>query len=151
MHGPSPPLACWPSPRSSSSSPSRHQRGSWTLSRRKTSSYTRASGKSAGTGSTPKRSNVASMIPCPVRYVKPIMTSSNGNISASLTLCAGNPPITGGFLSQRDSNADPWCLNKHCWRNTRMTCNSARHGGHLTSPSCHEAFVETASDLCNAN
>ena len=85
MHGPSPPRACWPSPRSSSSSPSRHQRGSWTLSRRKTSSYTRASGKSAGTGSTPKRSNVASMIPCPVRYVKPIMTSSNGNISASLS------------------------------------------------------------------
>ena len=30
-----------------------------------------------------------------------MMTSSNGNISALLTLCEGNPPVTGGFPSQR--------------------------------------------------
>ena len=30
-----------------------------------------------------------------------MMTSSNGNISASLALCAGNSPVTGEFPSQR--------------------------------------------------
>ena len=30
-----------------------------------------------------------------------MLTSSNGNISASLALCGGNPPVTGGFPSQR--------------------------------------------------
>ena len=30
-----------------------------------------------------------------------LMTSSNGNISALLALCDGNPPVTGGFPSQR--------------------------------------------------
>ena len=30
-----------------------------------------------------------------------MMTSSNGNISALLALCEGNPPVTGGFPSQR--------------------------------------------------
>ena len=29
------------------------------------------------------------------------MTSSNGNMSALLALCAGNSPVTGEFLSQR--------------------------------------------------
>ena len=29
------------------------------------------------------------------------MTSSNGNIFTSLALCEGNPPVTGGFPSQR--------------------------------------------------
>ena len=29
------------------------------------------------------------------------MTSSNGTISASLALCDGNPPVTGGFSSKR--------------------------------------------------
>ena len=28
------------------------------------------------------------------------MTSPNGNISALLSLCKGNPPVTGGFPSQ---------------------------------------------------
>ena len=32
---------------------------------------------------------------------KDTMTSSNGNFSALLTLCEGNPPVTGGFPSQR--------------------------------------------------
>ena len=39
------------------------------------------------------------------RAIKPtspvMMTSSNGNISALLALCEGNPPVTGGFPSQR--------------------------------------------------
>ena len=30
-----------------------------------------------------------------------MMTSSNGNISALLVLCKGNPPVTDGFPSQR--------------------------------------------------
>ena len=30
-----------------------------------------------------------------------MMMSSSGNNSALLTLCEGNPPVTGGFLSQR--------------------------------------------------
>ena len=30
-----------------------------------------------------------------------MMTSSNGNISALLALCEGNPPVNGGFSSQR--------------------------------------------------
>ena len=30
-----------------------------------------------------------------------MMTSSNGKISALLTLCEGNPPVTGGFPWQR--------------------------------------------------
>ena len=32
---------------------------------------------------------------------KIMMTSSNGKISALLTLCVGNPPVTGGFSWQR--------------------------------------------------
>ena len=34
-----------------------------------------------------------------------IMTSSNGSISALLALCEGNPSVTGGFPSQRASDA----------------------------------------------
>ena len=30
-----------------------------------------------------------------------MMTSSNGNISALLALCAGNSPVTGEFPAQR--------------------------------------------------
>ena len=31
-------------------------------------------------------------------------------LSALLSLCAGNPPVTGGFPSQRDSNVYLWCV-----------------------------------------
>ena len=51
------------------------------------------------------------------------MTSSNGNIiRASVPFCGEYSPVTGGFPSQRDNNADLWCffvvslnklLNKH--------------------------------------
>ena len=36
--------------------------------------------------------------------------------SMLLSLCAGNPPVTGGFPSQRDSNADLWCYFVVSWR-----------------------------------
>ena len=35
------------------------------------------------------------------RQTHTMMTSSNGNISASLALCAGNSPVTGEFPAQR--------------------------------------------------
>ena len=41
---------------------------------------------------------------------KIMMTSSNGNISALLELCAVNSPITGEFPAQRSSNAELWCF-----------------------------------------
>ena len=45
------------------------------------------------------------------------MTSSDGNISASLAICVGNSPVTGEFLSQRSvtRNSDVFfdlCPNK---------------------------------------
>ena len=55
-------------------------------------------------------------------YPYPIMTSSNGNISALLALFEGSPLVIGGFPSEGASNADIWCpfvvslqkrLNKH--------------------------------------
>ena len=30
-------------------------------------------------------------------------------LSALLALCGGNPPVTGGFPSQRGNNAERWC------------------------------------------
>ena len=40
-----------------------------------------------------------------------MMTSWPGSAySELLALCEGNPPVTGGFLSQRASNAGRWCL-----------------------------------------
>ena len=39
-----------------------------------------------------------------------MVTSSNGNISALLALCAGNSPVTGEFLSQNASDAELWCF-----------------------------------------
>ena len=57
---------------------------------------------------------------------------------ALLSLCAGNPAVTGGFPSQRDSNADVCLLSvwTNCWTNTRLTGNSMLHEGHLTLPWC---------------
>ena len=34
-----------------------------------------------------------------------------------LSLFVGNPPVSGGFLPQRDSNADHWCLLLSVWTN----------------------------------
>ena len=38
---------------------------------------------------------------CDMARVVIMMTSSNGNISALLAFCEGNPPVTGGFPLQR--------------------------------------------------
>ena len=40
------------------------------------------------------------MDPCRAIICKCMMTSSNGNISVSLAICAGNSPVTGEFPSQ---------------------------------------------------
>ena len=60
--------------------------------------------------------------------------------SELLLLCGGNPPVTGGFPSQKDSYpaVDISLLSvwTNCSTNTRWTSNSRRHEGHLTSPLC---------------
>ena len=38
------------------------------------------------------------------------MTSSNGNVSASLAICAGNSAVTGEFTAQMAGNAELWCF-----------------------------------------
>ena len=38
------------------------------------------------------------------------MTLENGNVFRATGLCEGNPPVTGGFPSQKASNADLWCF-----------------------------------------
>ena len=60
--------------------------------------------------------------------------------SALPCLCGRNPPVTGGFPSQRYLNSDLWCsfvvsLNK-LWTNTRLTGNSRRRDGHGTLQWC---------------
>ena len=39
-----------------------------------------------------------------------MMTSRHRNAFHLLVLCEGNPPISGGFPSQRVSNAEFWCF-----------------------------------------
>ena len=63
-----------------------------------------------------------------------MMTSSNGNISALLALCAGNSPVTGEFPSQRPVTRrfDVFFdlrLNK-VWVNNGETGNLRRHRAH---------------------
>ena len=55
--------------------------------------------------------------------------------SALLSLCVGNPLVTGGFPSYSDNNADLWCffvvsLKKNFWANTELTGNSRHHCSH---------------------
>ena len=77
-----------------------------------------------------------------------MMTSSNGNISALLALCAGNSSVTGEFPSQRPvtRNFDvfiPLCLNKQSlgWWFETPSCSLWRHcnricpGAHWQPPS----------------
>ena len=40
------------------------------------------------------------------------MTSSNGNISALLAICAGNSPVPRWIPSTKASDAEPWCKNR---------------------------------------
>ena len=64
-----------------------------------------------------------------------MMTSSNGNISPSLALCEGNPPVTGGFLLTKSSNAELWCFLWSAseltnWANSRDAGDLRRHCAH---------------------
>ena len=43
--------------------------------------------------------------------------------SILLALCEGNPPVTGGFPSQRASNAELLCFICHCNENMCMDCD----------------------------
>ena len=72
---------------------------------------------------------------------RPMMTSSNGNISASLALCAGNSPVTGEFPAQWpvmrsfdvffDRRLNKW-LSKQSWGWWSETplCSLWRHCNH---------------------
>ena len=58
-------------------------------------------------------------------------------LSTLLALCEGNPPMTGGFPSQRASNAElifafllAWT---NCWENTQVACDLRCHDAELTS------------------
>ena len=42
--------------------------------------------------------------------VKSLWRHDLETFSAFLALCEGNPPVTGGFPSQRDDNVDKWCI-----------------------------------------
>ena len=44
---------------------------------------------------------VMGLYPYHKRALHRMMTSSNGNISALLAICAGNSPVTGEFPAQR--------------------------------------------------
>ena len=46
-----------------------------------------------------------------------IMTSTNAKICRVTVPFVGNPPVSGKFLPQRDSNADLWCLFLSVWTN----------------------------------
>ena len=64
-----------------------------------------------------------------------MMTSSNGNISALLSLCAGNSPVTGEFASQRPvtRSCDAFFdlrLNINGWVNNREAGDLRRHCAH---------------------
>ena len=67
------------------------------------------------------------------------MTSFNGTFSALLALCEGNPPVAGGFLSQRPVTRSfvvlfELLLNKRLIKQTRrrwfetLCCSLCRHG-----------------------
>ena len=57
-------------------------------------------------------------------------------LSVLLALYKGNPPITGGFPSQRASDRDLWCslLCWISWINSRVASNLGWHDPHVTSP-----------------
>ena len=63
------------------------------------------------------------------------MTSSNGNISALLALCAENSPVTGEFHSQRPVTRSfddffDMRLNTNDWVNNRDTGDLRRYRAH---------------------
>ena len=58
-------------------------------------------------------------------------------VYALLALCEGNPPVTGGFPSQRASNAEPWwliwCWAEHAFENTPVLSEMRHFKAHVTS------------------
>ena len=62
-----------------------------------------------------------------------MMTSSNGTFSAYLVLCEGNPPVTGGFPSQR-----PVTRSFDVFFDLRMKKRSSKQSRHrwFARPSC---------------
>ena len=60
--------------------------------------------------------------------------------SALLSLCAGNPPVTGGFPHKgtvtRILDVSFLLFWTNCWTITRLTGNSRRNYGHVMSPWC---------------
>ena len=85
-----------------------------------------------------------------------MMTSSNGNISASLALCAGNSPVTGDFPAQRSVTRSfdvffDLCQNKRLskqswgWWFETPSCSLWRH--------CNDDYIpwkimEVITSLC---
>ena len=67
-------------------------------------------------------------------YCKRMMTSPNGSISALLALCEGNPPINGGFPSQRpvtrSFNHSFICAWTNGWANNRDAGDLRRQDAH---------------------
>ena len=65
----------------------------------------------------------------------PVMTSSNGNISALLALCAGNSPVTGEFPAQRLVRRGALMFSLICawingWVKSRDAGDLRRHRAH---------------------
>ena len=57
-------------------------------------------------------------------------------LSALLALCVGNPPVTGGFPSQRTRNAEVWCVYFlfaiSCWTNSPVASDFRCLNSHVT-------------------
>ena len=54
--------------------------------------------------------NVSALLALCVGIHWSAVDSWHRNVSALLALCMGNPPVTGGFTTQRASNAELWCF-----------------------------------------
>ena len=72
-------------------------------------------------------------------------------LSTLLALCDGNPPVTGGFPSQRTSNVELCCF--HCWQTEQAVEQTVYFpvfwclNGHVTSLICEEAAWCCDADL----
>ena len=73
------------------------------------------------------------------------MTSSKGNISALLALCAANSPITGEFLSQKPATRSFdvlfICAWINGWVNIREAGDLRRHCAHYDVTLMHENVI----------
>ena len=95
----------------------------------------------------------------------PMMTSSNGNISAFLVLCEVNPPIIGGLLKPVTRNFDIFfdLVWTNGWANKRDTGDLRRHRTHYDftivrwllavwkrSISVQKSFIQCTSTSANS-